>query len=85
MTQIPAKSKLSLHMSMFSIFYKTAKRPSELARLVAEEEEKKKLREDRREWAIEQANFACEGCSIDDIMRAAKRFYFEAFGEEWSE
>lgn len=57
----------------------------ETARLVAEEEQKKLQRECRRQWAIEQANFACEGQSVDDILRAAKRFYGEAFDEGWSE
>jgi len=58
-----------------------------LLRLVAEEEQKKRLREDRRQWAIEQANYspASECTSIDDVMRAARRFYLEAFGEGWDE
>lgn len=70
---------------MFSLFSKNDQRPSELTTLVAEEEQKKQQRECRRQWAIEQANFACEGCSVDDILRAAKRFYVEAFDEEWRE
>ena len=70
---------------MFSLFYKSAKRPTELADLVAEEARKKELRESRRQWAIEQATWACEGSGPDDVMRAARRFYVEAFGEEWSE
>jgi hypothetical protein len=77
-------------LTVFSLFpNKKAERDemARLVRLVAEEEENKRLREDRRQWAIEQANYspACECTSIDDVMRAARRFYVEAFGQEWDE
>jgi len=56
-----------------------------MTRLVQEQEEWQRQRADRRMWAIEQANFTCADGSVDDVMRAARRFYREAFNEEWSE
>lgn len=70
---------------MFSLFPKREKKPTEMDLLLADVEAKKVLRESRRQWAIEQATYVCAGCDVDqnEVMRAAKRFYIEAFGEEW--
>lgn len=70
---------------MFSLFPKKTAERSEMTRLVQEQEEWQRQRADRRMWAIEQANFTCADGSVDDVMRAARRFYREAFNEEWSE
>jgi hypothetical protein len=71
---------------VFPLFSKNvAKQRGELALLVAEQEKKLRLRQCRRQWAIEQANFACPDSSIEEIMRAARLFYSEAFGDGWDE
>lgn len=71
---------------MFSFFSKKTERRSDLGRLVDEVAEAKLQREHRREWAVEQATWVCgEGCSVEEVLRAAKRIYLETFDEEWSE
>jgi hypothetical protein len=71
---------------MFSLFRKNDGRRTELEMLMADEQARKSLRESRRQWAIEQATYIFEGeGSVDEVLRAAKRLYFEAFVEEWGE
>lgn len=81
LTPVAAESRLSV--TMFSLFRKHNEPRSELTKLVDEEAAKKSLREQRRQWAIEMATYVGEGESVDDMLRAAKRFYVEAFGESW--
>jgi len=74
-------------MSLLEKFFPRAKTAEarELAQLLEKEYEDAKLRDDRRQWAIEQANYRCEDGTVDEVLRIAKRFYLEAFGEEWDE
>jgi len=86
LTHLAAESTLSVTVFIIDNLFprKRAAERNEVAQLIAEEAEKKSLRE-RRQWAIEMATYVGEGESVDDMLRAAKRFYVEAFGEEWSE
>lgn len=83
LTHPAAESTLSV--SVFSLFHNKSAERNEVAQLVAEETEKKRLREDRRQWAIENAIYICEGEGVDGVIRVAHRLYVEAFGEGWND
>lgn len=47
--------------------------------------ERQRIREERHQWAIEQANFTVQDEGADEVLRVARRFYREAFNEEWDD